>query len=218
MESAFPQSFFRAFLIRTSRKSIDSLLSFFPFPLPPPRSPELSRDTPVCGVCRLLARSRIGTCFQPRRFFAASQLPTSHATAPASPVEPPVVSRGTSTSGVASRRRATCASAACRLRPSSRVRSLLAASSLGLPEIKPQSPSTNASLCCPAARTTCAACRQGFPAVIGRRLVAFTALLMACFRQSKRRAALFLEQLSTNRAPRMVVKLQNSDGGPAADL
>jgi len=44
----------------------------------------------------------------------------------------------------------------------------------------------------------------------GPRLVALTALLMGCFRQSKRRVALFLEQvLNQPCSPGWVVKLQN---------
>lgn len=44
----------------------------------------------------------------------------------------------------------------------------------------------------------------------GPRLVALTALLMGCFKQSKRRVALFLEQVLTQPcSPGWVVKLQN---------
>jgi hypothetical protein len=51
--------------------------------------------------------------------------------------------------------------------------------------------------------------RGGQPGQAGPRLVALTALLMGCFRQSKRRVALFLEQvLGQPCSPGWVVKLQ----------
>src|SRR5262245_40331429 len=67
-----------------------------------------------------------------------------------------------------------------------------------LPQIKPQvieyQRQRLACACC--GETTCAELPAGVPAgQSGPRLVAFTGLLMAFFRQSKRRAALFLETL-----------------------
>lgn len=63
--------------------------------------------------------------------------------------------------------------------------------------------------CC--GTSTCAELPPGVPASqAGPRLVALTALLMGCFRQSKRRVALFLEQvLDQPCSPGWVVKLQN---------
>lgn len=68
-------------------------------------------------------------------------------------------------------------------------------------------------------RLTCRCCREStcgkLPAGVpqsqaGPRLVALTALLMGCFKQSKRRVALFLEQvLNQPCSPGWVVKLQN---------
>ena len=68
-------------------------------------------------------------------------------------------------------------------------------------------------------RLACACCREstcghlppGVPqSQAGPRLVALTALLMGCFKQSKRRVALFLEQvLNQPCSPGWVVKLQN---------
>jgi transposase len=59
--------------------------------------------------------------------------------------------------------------------------------------------------------TTCGELPAGVPASqAGPRLVALTALLMGCFRQSKRRVALFLEQvLAQPCSPGWVVKLQD---------
>lgn len=59
--------------------------------------------------------------------------------------------------------------------------------------------------------TTCAELPLGVPqSQAGPRLVALTALLMGCFKQSKRRVALFLEQvLNQPCSPGWVVKLQN---------
>jgi transposase len=59
--------------------------------------------------------------------------------------------------------------------------------------------------------TTCGALPAGVPrGQAGPRLVALVALLMGCFRQSKRRVALFLEQvLNQPCSPGWVVKLQN---------
>lgn len=58
---------------------------------------------------------------------------------------------------------------------------------------------------------TCAALPPGVPASqAGPRLVALTAMLMGCFRQSKRRVAMFLQQvLGQPCSPGWVVKLQN---------
>ena len=63
--------------------------------------------------------------------------------------------------------------------------------------------------CC--GETTCGQLPPGVPASqAGPRLVALTALLMGCFKQSKRRVALFLEQvLNQPCSPGWVVKLQN---------
>jgi transposase len=66
-------------------------------------------------------------------------------------------------------------------------------------------------LCCSGCgATTCGQLPPGVPASqAGPRLVALTALLMGCFRQSKRRVALFLEQvLGQPCSPGWVVKLQ----------
>jgi transposase len=64
---------------------------------------------------------------------------------------------------------------------------------------------------CPCGATTCANLPPGVPSgQAGPRLVALVALLMGCFRQSKRRVALFLEQvLNQPCSPGWVVKLQN---------
>lgn len=82
-----------------------------------------------------------------------------------------------------------------------------------LPEIKPfvteyQRHRLTCSCC---GETTCAALPVGVPlSQAGPRLVALTALLMGCFRQSKRRVALFLEQvLAQPCSAGWVVKLQN---------
>lgn len=67
-----------------------------------------------------------------------------------------------------------------------------------LPEIKPRvTEYQRHRLCCPqCGESTCAELPPGVPrGQSGPRLVAFTGLLMAYFRQSKRRAALFLETL-----------------------
>jgi transposase len=66
-------------------------------------------------------------------------------------------------------------------------------------------------LCCSGCgATTCGQLPPGVPtSQAGPRLVALTALLMGCFRQSKRRVALFLEQvLGQPCSPGWVVKLQ----------
>jgi transposase len=64
---------------------------------------------------------------------------------------------------------------------------------------------------CPCGVTTCAQLPPGVPrGQAGPRLIALVALLMGCFRQSKRRVALFLEQvLNQPCSPGWVVKLQN---------
>lgn len=81
-----------------------------------------------------------------------------------------------------------------------------------LPEIKPLVTEYQLHrLCCSdCGVTTCGQLPPGVPASqAGPRLVALTALLMGCFRQSKRRVALFLEQvLGQPCSPGWVVKLQ----------
>jgi len=81
-----------------------------------------------------------------------------------------------------------------------------------LPEIKPQvTEYQRHRLTCPCCgETTCAELPTGVPrGQAGPRLVAFTALLMAYFRQSKRRAAMFLETiLGQPCCPAWTVKLQ----------
>lgn len=64
---------------------------------------------------------------------------------------------------------------------------------------------------CPCGAITCAVLPPGVPTgQAGPRLIALVALLMGCFRQSKRRVALFLEQvLNQPCSPGWVVKLQN---------
>jgi transposase len=66
-------------------------------------------------------------------------------------------------------------------------------------------------LCPTCGITTCAELPRGVPnCQAGPQLVALVALLMGCFRQSKRRVALFLEQvLQQPCSPGWVVKLQN---------
>jgi len=82
-----------------------------------------------------------------------------------------------------------------------------------LPEIKPTiTEYQRHRLSCPGCGTsTCAALPTGVPAhQSGPRLTAFTALLMGCFRQSKRRVALFCESvLNIPCSIGLVVKLQN---------
>jgi transposase len=81
-----------------------------------------------------------------------------------------------------------------------------------LPEIKPQVTEYQrhrlACACC--GETTCAALPPGVPTgQSGPRLVAFAGLLMAYFRQSKRRTALFLEALLRQPCcPALAVKMQ----------
>ncbi|MDZ4821216.1 MAG: IS66 family transposase [Planctomycetota bacterium] len=81
-----------------------------------------------------------------------------------------------------------------------------------LPEIKPlvTEYQLHRFLCPGCGVTTCGRLPPGVPASqAGPRLVALTALLMGCFRQSKRRVALFLEQvLGQPCSPGWVVKLQ----------
>ena len=82
-----------------------------------------------------------------------------------------------------------------------------------LPEIKPQvTEYQRHRLCCRrCGQRTCAALPAGVPAgQAGPRLVALVALLMGCFRQSKSRVALFLEQvLDQPCSTGWVVKLQH---------
>lgn len=82
-----------------------------------------------------------------------------------------------------------------------------------IPEIKPLVTEFQLHrLTCPACCTsTCAQLPPGVPqGQAGPRLVALTALLMGCFKQSKRRVALFLEQvLNQPCSPGWVVKLQD---------
>jgi len=82
-----------------------------------------------------------------------------------------------------------------------------------LPEIKPLvTEYQRHRLRCPCCgETTCGELPAGVPhSQAGPRLVAFVALLMGCFKQSKRRVALFLEQvLNQPCSPGWVVKLQN---------
>jgi transposase len=81
-----------------------------------------------------------------------------------------------------------------------------------LPEIRPQVTEyqRHRLSCGGCGRTTCAELPPGVPASqAGPQLVALTALLMGCFRQSKRRVALFLtEILHQPCSPGWVVKLQ----------
>ena len=82
-----------------------------------------------------------------------------------------------------------------------------------LPEIKPLvTEYQRHRLTCPCcSETTCAALPSGVPTgQSGPRLVAFSGLLMAYFRQSKRRTALFLEDLLGQPCcPALTVKMQN---------
>jgi transposase len=82
-----------------------------------------------------------------------------------------------------------------------------------VPEIQPLvSEYQRHRLTCPCCgETTCGELPPGVPhSQAGPRLVALTALLMGCFKQSKRRVALFLEQvLQQPCSPGWVVKLQN---------
>jgi transposase len=66
-------------------------------------------------------------------------------------------------------------------------------------------------ICCRCGETTCGVLPPGVPqSQAGPRLVALAALLMGCFKQSKRRVALFLEQvLNQPCSPGWVVKLQD---------
>jgi transposase len=82
-----------------------------------------------------------------------------------------------------------------------------------IPEIKPVVTEYQLHrLVCPCCReSTCGQLPAGVPqGQAGPRLIALTALLMGCFKQSKRRVALFLEQvLNQPCSPGWVVKLQN---------
>ena len=82
-----------------------------------------------------------------------------------------------------------------------------------IPEIKPLVTEYQLHrLTCPAcSKNTCGQLPVGVPqSQAGPRLVALTALLMGCFKQSKRRVALFLEQvLNQPCSASWVVKLQN---------
>ena len=82
-----------------------------------------------------------------------------------------------------------------------------------VPEIKPVVTEYQLHrLICPCCReSTCGQLPAGIPqGQAGPRLIALTALLMGCFKQSKRRVALFLEQvLNQPCSPGWVVKLQN---------
>jgi len=82
-----------------------------------------------------------------------------------------------------------------------------------LPEIKPivteyQQHRLPCSCC---GETTCAPLPEGVPTgQSGPRLIAFVALLMACFRQSKRRTSMFVEDLLGQPCcPALTVKMQN---------
>lgn len=82
-----------------------------------------------------------------------------------------------------------------------------------VPEIKPHVTEyqRHRLVCSGCGESTCAALPPGVPTCqAGPRLVALTALLMGCFRQSKRRTALFLETILCQPcSPGWVVKLQN---------
>lgn len=82
-----------------------------------------------------------------------------------------------------------------------------------LPEIKPLVTEYQQQrwTCRGCGEATCAALPDGVPlGTAGARLVTFAAMLMGCFRQSKRRVAMFLEQvLDQPCSPGWVVKLQN---------
>jgi transposase len=82
-----------------------------------------------------------------------------------------------------------------------------------IPEIKPLviEYQLHRLICPDCHETTCGQLPAGVPqSQAGPRLVALTALLMGCFKQSKRRVALFLEQvLNQPCSPGWVVKLQN---------
>jgi len=80
-----------------------------------------------------------------------------------------------------------------------------------LPEIKPHvTEYQRHRLTCPCGTVTCGALPHGVPTgQAGARLIAFSGLLMSCFRQSKRRAALFLSMILNQPAsPGWMVSLQ----------
>ncbi len=83
-----------------------------------------------------------------------------------------------------------------------------------LPEIKPlvTEYQRHRMTCSGCGTTTCGQLPRGVPqGQAGPRLIALTALLMGCFKQSKRRVAMFLEQiLNQPCSPSWVVKLQAS--------
>src|SRR5262245_5924194 len=89
-----------------------------------------------------------------------------------------------------------------------------------IPEIKPVvTEYQRHRLGCPCCKeTTCAALPEGVPSVqAGPRLVAFTATLMAYYRQSKRRTACFLASVfGVPASPGWVVKLQDVAAGALA--
>jgi transposase len=81
-----------------------------------------------------------------------------------------------------------------------------------LPEIKPSvTEYQRQRLTCRCGTVTCGALPAGVPiGQAGPRLIAFSGLLMSCFRQSKRRAALFLSMILDQPArPGWMVSLQN---------
>jgi transposase len=82
-----------------------------------------------------------------------------------------------------------------------------------LPEIRPRVTEyqRHRLVCDSCSETTCAELPPGVPTgQAGPQLIALVALLMGCFRQSKRRVSLFLEQvLGQPCSPGWVVKLQN---------
>ena len=90
-----------------------------------------------------------------------------------------------------------------------------------LPEIKPiVTEYQQHRLTCPCCgETTCASLPEGVPTgQSGPRLIALTGLLMAYFRQSKRRTALFLQQLLGQPCcPSLTVKMQNQVSAALAE-
>jgi hypothetical protein len=81
-----------------------------------------------------------------------------------------------------------------------------------LPEIKPiVTEYQQHRLPCLCGETTCASLPEGVPCgQSGPRLIAFSGLLMAYFRQSKRRTAMFLQDLLGQPCcPSLAVKMEN---------